>query len=119
MIGQIKEVEIHDKKYELIKRGVNTALTVQSIFLELISKASINLDKDISENDLEVGLLIAMRGKVLDDIKEIIIDCVSAPKFTSDSYDSLEPEKVTQLFMAIYYFHLDKSDKKKVEQPTS
>ncbi len=117
MIGEIKEIPIGDKKYELVRKGVNSALTVQSIFLELISKTKIDQDKNISERDLDTAMLIGMRGPVLEDIKDIIIDCVASPKMTSDTYDELKPEEITQLFMRIYYFLLSEADKKKEPPP--
>ncbi len=116
MIGETKTEKINGKDYDIEKKGVNTALTVNSIFLELMTKAAVDQDKDVSESELSMGLLIAMRGRVLEDIKDIICDCVVAPKMTSKSYDKLDMQSVTQLFMQIYYLHVGGANKKK-EKP--
>ncbi len=117
MIGEIKTINIEGTDYDIQKKGVTETLEIQSIFLELVSKSRVSLDDD--ESALDMGLMIAMRGEVLKDIKGIIIKCVAGPKLDSESYEKLPPMAIPKMFLQIYHFHCGEAEKKSETSPES
>jgi hypothetical protein len=118
MKGEIKEVEIGGKKFELKKQGVDASLTAQSLFYELVMKAgkTINMDKDLTISQLGAGLMAGMRGDILREIKALIKECVNAPIITDDSYEDIPFQLIPELFSAIYHFQTGEAEKKSEEQ---
>ncbi|MBU2645885.1 hypothetical protein KKI24_14345 [bacterium] len=114
MIGEIKKVELGGKTFEIQKQGVTGSLEIQSIFMEIMAKADIPEDMDDSNPKMGMLMMKALRGPLLTDMKAVIIKSVFAPKMTPDSYESLSPSIIPNLFMAIYHFNVgDAEDKKK------
>ena len=119
-IGQIKEVKIDGKTFELKKQGINTSLTLQSLFTELVIKTGmIDSSEDIPDSQMHTRLMIGMRGNVLNEVQSVIVGCVSSPQLnTSEVWESLEFETVPALFYAIYKFQVGIPEKKS-EAPLS
>jgi len=138
MIGEIKEVEIGQvvvyeldddgkktdviketipgKKFDIKRQGVSMALEIDSIFRELVAKSDIDMNSDLPDDKVGVDLMIGMRGRIIQDIKRVIISCTAAPKLTSKTFEELERSIVPSLFMKIYYFNIGESKKKEAPQ---
>lgn len=113
MIGDIRTVEIEGKSYDVKKMGASTALEIQSIFTELIIRSGIAVDgSDVPDEQLGIDLIVGMRGRIINDVKKIIIECTDAPKFTNETYESLDYKVIPLLFMQVYYWNVGDSEKK-------
>lgn len=108
--NKIKE-EIPGKKYELRKQGVNMALEINSVFIELVMKAR-NMGDNLTAAQLGAAMAVGMRGQVVEDVQRIIQTCVGVPKLTDEKYNELTPSDVTDLFSEIYHFHISEVEKK-------
>ena len=111
MIGEIKEIKIDDKKFEIEKQGVKMCLEIQSVFIELVYKAGM-IDKNADNNEMATLLMVGMRGKILDDIERILKKCVISPKMTEKAFNEINPRSVPNLFMEIYFHNLAEAEKK-------
>lgn len=111
MIGEIKEIEVQGKKYELRKQGVNISLEINSVFIELVMKARMMGD-NLTATQLGAAMAVGMRGQVVNDVQRIIQACVGNSKLAGEKYNTLLPSDVTGLFSEIYHFHISEVEKK-------
>ncbi len=109
-IGEIKKIEVDAKPFELKKQGVNTSLTVQSIFIRLLMVSG--MDPDMPDNAIEMALVAGLHGPILTEVQAIIQDCVFAPKITPETYNDLSFNEIPKLFFQIYMFQVGKTEKK-------
>lgn len=120
MIGSIETYDIDGKVFEIKRVGVTLCLELQSIFMELVSKARIPQDEDITDAEMGMMLMKGMRGNLLKDLKNIIVKCVHSPMLAvsdgRDLYEELDPRIIPNLFMKIYYLNVGQHDNKKKEQ---
>lgn len=110
----LKSVEpeiVPGKKFELRRQGVNTALEINSVFLELVMKARM-MGENLTAAQLGAAMAVGMRGPVVNDVQRIIQTCVGVPKMTDEVYNTLTPLDVTDLFSEIYHFHISEVEKK-------
>lgn len=116
MIGEVKEVTAGGKKYEIIKRGSSVAMSLQSIFTLLLTRARLELGADIPASKLMSLVSVGLTDDLIARIKEKVIQCTSAPAITEESFEELHFSIPSELFSEIYDFHCGEADKKK-EKP--
>jgi hypothetical protein len=119
MKGTLKTEEIGDKKFDIRKGGATIALETQSIFHSLLSEGRVPLDSDISNAELQFGMMRGMTRDNVKRIKELFMECIVSPKINDDSFEELDPDVITQLFMVVYYYQTGSANKKKEKQNES
>jgi hypothetical protein len=113
MIDEIREIEINGKKYEITKRGCSVAMGIQGLFTLLITRARIDLGRDIPVEKIVELVSVSLTDDNIARIKEKVIQCVTAPKITNESFEEMDFSIPSQLFGEIYDFHCGTPDKKK------
>ena len=122
MIGSVKDFKIGGKTYSVKKLPASKCLEVQSIFVEMAVKSGVPMDREISKEEIDRYFITTMRGKLLADVKRVIIDSVAAPKLGEidddgiEGFEKLDYTHIPLIFMFIYDFNIGLADKKKEEQ---
>ena len=126
MIGAVKEVDVDGAKYTIQKQGVSACLEIQAVFFDLTKNAGKDYvpDKSLSKEDAiadenaayYTGVVSAFRGKVIEDVKRVIMSNVKIPKLGDADYESLPAETIPLLFLDIYNFNFEATEKK--SEPT-
>jgi hypothetical protein len=119
MIGEVKEVELKGKTYEITKRGCSAAMAIQGLFALIIAKARLDLGSDMPVEKMLKLASVAMTDDVVARVKEKVVQCVSAPVITSESFEEMDFSVPLDLFAEIYSFHCEEPDDKKKEQSQS
>ena len=114
MKGEIKEIEIDGKKFELIKKGISESLVIQAMFIRLLIKSG-SMDPSTDDSKLEWALAAGLDTSTVMEVKSIIQSCVHSPKITDDSYEDLGINTIPALFLKIYLFNVGGSEKKSDE----
>lgn len=117
--SKVKDVEVSDKTYTIVKKGVSTSFEVKSVFMRIVIQSGIKMDDSYTDSDYVKAMMAGMYGNVLDDFKSIIMQTVSAPEITEDSYEDMEPNDLMMLFQEIFDFYFSSADDKKKEQNKS
>jgi len=118
MKGEIKEIEVDGRKFELIKKGISESLVIQAMFIRLLIKSG-SMNPDMDDDKLEWALAAGLDTSTVIEVKNIIMSCVHAPKITEDGYEDLGIKAIPALFLKIYLFNVGDSEKKSDEQQDS
>ncbi len=116
MKGEIKEIEVGGKKYELKKQGITESLVIQGLFIRLL-RAGGAIDVDIPDSEVELAMAGGLRPQSAVEMKEIIKAYVHVPKIDNDKYEDIGLSNVPALFYQIYLFNVDEAEKKTNSPP--
>lgn len=114
MIGSIKDITLNGKTYSIKKCGVSFAMEAQGVFMKILLNAGISKDADTDSSDFLFMLQTGLNEDVIKRIKKIVINGVSAPRITEESYEEqFTIQSVSELFLAIYLYNVEDGLKKK------
>lgn len=111
MIGEIKNIEVGGKKYELKKVGISQSLVIQGLFIRLLIAGGLK-NQEIPDEQVEMVMIGGITSSSAIEMKEIIMACVHSPKITDNKYEDLALSDVPALFYQIYFFNVHEAEKK-------
>jgi sporulation protein YlmC with PRC-barrel domain len=113
VVGEIKDVEINGKSFSISKGGVSKAMELQGIFMRLIVNSGVSHSTNTEDKNFAAMLQIGMNEDSIKSVKKIIIELTSAPKLTSDTFESLDMGTVMTLFLEHYHYTVSGGEEKK------
>lgn len=116
MKGQTITETIDGKDYDITVMGAEEAIEAQSIFMSMIIKSGMDLDADLSPEQLGSYMMCALDRPTVSRVKELFKNCVKAPIIDDVSFSNMEPETVTSLFLKVHHHQTAKASKKKDKQ---
>lgn len=111
MKGEIKEIEVGEKKYELIKQGISESLVIQGLFIRLLISGGATR-QDVPDDQVEMLMAGGITPTSAIEVKEVIKACIHSPKINNDKYEDLSLSDIPALFYQIYLFNVHEAEKK-------
>jgi len=119
MKKNIKTFTINGNNYDIVKKGVSTALELKSIFMKIIINSGMPIDEDLTNFQYIQAQMAGVHGEVVTMLKHMIMSVVAAPELDSDVYEDLDASTVMEIFNTAYDFYFGVAEDKKKEQTTS
>lgn len=119
MIGARKTIEVGGKDYDIEKKGASFAMRFKSVWMRIIINSGMDTTKNLTQQQYNDAMIAGVFGQVVDDLKELMLELIVAPKLTAESYEEMDATDIMYLFNMAFDFYFTKADDKKKEQTKS
>lgn len=109
MIGQTFEIETGGKTYIFEQKDNFKALEINAVFRTVEKQADLLESEELDSSTLQRGF----KGKVINEIKNVIIDCSHTPKFDEKTILELSVTSIETIFYSIFNKHFKTAEDKK------